>query len=190
MTLLFSTEARRQFDPVAKQFGLICVRSSEHGLRYENDKVFLKVNFDNGRSYEIDVEIGRQCARYAKPAFSLAEILRLRSVQNATFVSRLMNSDQSRLPSILLRLVRLVCDHASDFLSGNDLSFAQAEKWRNKEAAEFELASQLKFARSTVDVAWSKRDYKAIVRVLEPLEPYLSPAENKRLEYSRKKIPH
>lgn len=188
MTLLFSTEARRQFDPVAQQFGLVCVASGEQGLRYENENVFLEVNFDNGRSYELGVEIGKRHTQYPGPPFSLAEILRLRGVQDAAFVSGLMISDELRLTSILSRLVRLTLDHASDFLMGNDFSFAQVEKLRNQECAEFELASQLGYARSAVDKAWPARDYKAIVKALEPLEPHLSPAEKKRLEYSRKQL--
>ena len=76
------------------------------------------------------------------------------------------------------------------FLMGNDFSFAQVEKLRNKESAEFELASQLRYARSAVDLAWPAKDYRAIVKVLEPLEQHLSPAEKKRLEYSRKQLSH
>jgi hypothetical protein len=190
MTFLFSTEARHQFDPVAQKFGLVCVASTEWGLRYENDKVFLTVNFDSARSYELGVEIGKKNTKYPGPPFSLAEVLRLRDVQDAEFVSGLMISDETRLPDVLSRLAKLTVSYASDFLMGNDFSFAQVEKMRNKESAEFELVSRLRYAKSTVDVAWSEKDYEAIVRVLEPLEQHLSPAEKKRLEYSRKQLPH
>lgn len=190
MTLLFSEEARHQFDPVAQQFGLVCVASTEWGMRYENPHLFLNVNFDNGRSYELGIEIGKQGARYPGPPFSLAEILRLRDIQDAAFVSKLMISDEARLPNVLARLAELTIRYASDFLMGNDFSFAQVEKLRSKESAEFELASQLRHARSTVDGAWPARDYGAIVKVLEPLEQHLSPAEKKRLEYSRRKLFH
>ncbi len=190
MTLLFSSAARRQFDPVAQQFGLVCMASDEQGLRYENDNVFLDVNFDNGRSYELGVEIRKRHTQYPGPPFSLAEILRLRSVQDAAFVSGLMISNESRLPDILSRLARLTRDHAADFLMGNDFSFAQVEKLRNQESAEYELASQLRYARATVDMAWPARDYEAVVKALEPLESHLSPSEKKRLEYSRKQMSH
>ncbi len=188
MALLFSTEARRQFDPIAQQFGLNCVTSTEQGLRYENDNVFLEVNFDNGRSYELGVEIGKRYAQYPGSSFSLAEILKLRGIQEAKFVSRLMNSDQARLPGILSTLVRLTLDHASDFLMGNDFSFAQVENQRNKESSEFELESKLRYARSVVDVAWPAKDYKAIINVLESIESHLSTTEKKRLEYSRNQL--
>jgi hypothetical protein len=144
------------------------------------------VNFDNGRSYELGVEIGKQHTQYLGSPFSLAEILKLRGIQEAKFVSGLINCDQARLPEALSTLIRLTREHASDFLMGNNLSFAQIEKLRSKESAEFELQSQLRYAKSVVDEAWPAKDYKAIVEVLESLESHLSTAEKKRLEYSRK----
>lgn len=188
MTLLFSVEAQRQFDPIAQQFGLVRVASTEWGLRYENDKIFLTVNFDNARSYELGVEIGKRNTKYPGPPFSLAEILRLRDVQDAAFVSGLMISNETRLPGVLSRLAQLTISYASDFLVGNDFSFAQIEQMRNKESAEFELASKLRHAKSIVDIAWSTRDYPEIIRALEPLEQHLSVAEKKKLEYSRKQL--
>ncbi|MCI0653057.1 MAG: hypothetical protein L0Y39_01070, partial [Methylococcaceae bacterium] len=95
---------------------------------------------------------------------------------DAGFVAGLIISDQALLPNILSRIARLTVDHASDFLKGNNFSFAQLEKLRNKESSEFELASQLRHARSIIDTAWPARDYRTIVKVLEPLEKHLSPA--------------
>ncbi|MDZ4099923.1 MAG: hypothetical protein U1E13_14685, partial [Methylophilaceae bacterium] len=97
MTLLFSEKAQRQFDPVAQQFGLVCVACTEWGVRYENDQVFLNINFDNGRSYELGIEIGQQDPRYPGPPFSLAEVLRLRNIQDAAFVSELLINDDARM---------------------------------------------------------------------------------------------
>lgn len=188
MSLPFSTEARRQFDPVAQQFGLACVACTEWGLRYESDKVFLKVNFDNDRSYELAVEIGQRDDRSPGPPFSLAEVLRLRGVQDATFVGGLIVSDFARLRDILARLAELTIRHASDFLMGSELSFVQVAKLREKESAEFELASELRYVRSTTEAAWAVRDYKRVVKALESVEPHLSQAERRRLEYARKQL--
>jgi hypothetical protein len=188
LTLRFCTEARHHFDPVAQRFGLLCVAYGEHNVRYENDKVFLDVKFDNRRSYELGLEIGKRHTIDPSPGYSLAEILRLRGVPDAAFVSALMIRDESRLPGILARLVRLTLDHAADFLMGNGFAFAQVKKFRNRESAEFELAAKLSHARLAVNTAWTAKNYKAVVKAFAPLEPFLSPAEKKRLEYSRKQI--
>lgn len=55
----FELEARRSFDGLAQQFGMDCVRSSNREVRYESGNTFLSVNFDDGRSYEVGVEIGQ-----------------------------------------------------------------------------------------------------------------------------------
>ncbi len=183
VTLLFSTEAHRQFDPIAKQFDLVCTVSSERNLRYENNEVFLLINYDDSWSYELGIEIGKTGIRC--PPFSLSEILRLRGVQDAAFVARLMISDKTQLPNILSRLAKLTHDNASDFLKGDVVSFAKLEIFRHKECFEFELASRLRHMRMVVDAAWLVRDYRTIVRSFEPLEAYLSEAEKKKLEYSR-----
>lgn len=188
MTIDFSKEARRHFDPVAQQFGLVCAVSTKWELRYENDLVSLNINFDSGRSYELGVEVGRPGDRFLGHPFSLAEILRLRDIQDVAFVSGLMIDDEIKLPNALAQLAELTVRHASDFLKGEDPSFAQIEKFRNKECAEFEIASQLRHARSIVDVAWAAKDYGVIVKVFEPLEAHLSSAEKKCLAYARKQL--
>ncbi len=190
MVVPFASEARRHFDAVAQQFGLSCVASTEREVRYENDGVFLIVNFDNGRSYELGIEVGGK--RRAKPErpFSLAEVLRLRGVADATAIDGIMVSDAARLQDALMRLAALTLQHASDFLMGNDFSFAQVARLREKESDAYALERDLRVARARSEVAWTDRDYQAVVKALDPLEQHLSPAEKKRLKYSRmKRVP-
>lgn len=189
MSLLFSAEARRQFDPVAQRSDLVCVDSTERTVRYENEIVFLIVNLDNDRSYELGVEIGKRDARFPGPPFSLAEVLRLRGVEDTISVNALIVSDETRLRTGLARLADLTARYASDLLMGSDFSFMQVAKLRDIESAELWLASQLRFARSTSETAWAMRDYQGVIKALEPVELHLSPAEKKRLDYSRKQFP-
>jgi hypothetical protein len=188
MALLFSLAAKHHFDPMARQFGLVCTASCERVVQYENDQVCLRINFDNGRSYELSVEFGKMDTQCSAPFFSLAEILRLQGIQDATFVNAPMVRDEEGLQVVLARLAELTVRHAADFLKGNSLSFDQVAELRNKESTEFELDAQLRHARSAVDAAWSTRDYMTIINVLTPLEAYLSPVEKKRLDYSKSKV--
>lgn len=188
MSTPFSREARLHFDPVALQFGLTNVARTESSLRYENDKVFFSINFDSARSFELGVEIGKKDARYPGPPFDLAEVLRLRGVQDSIAVNALVVSDPSRLKDALARLAELTVRHASDFLMGNDLSFAQMEKLRDRESATLALASQLRRARAAAEAAWAAKDFKKVIKALEPLEPHLSESEKRRLDYSRKQL--
>lgn len=188
MTVPFASEARSHFDAVAQQFGLSCVLSNEREIRYENDSVFLIVNFDNGRSYELGVEVGKRSPTKPERPFSLPEVLRLRGVADATAIDGMMVSDAAKLQNALVRLATLTLQQASDFLMGNDFSFAQVAKSRERECDAYALERDLRLARTKSEMAWTGRDYQAVVKELEPLEQYLSPAEKKRLEYSRRHV--
>jgi hypothetical protein len=188
MSVPFAVEARRQFDPVAQQFGLACVVASEREVRYESDAVFLCINFDNARSFELGIEVGKKNLTQPERPFSLPEVLRLRGVPYAASIDGIMASDAARLHDALARLAILVMQHAPDFLAGNDLSFAQVAKLREKESLAYALERDIRSARARAETAWMRKDYMAVVVTLEPLEVRLSPAEKMRLDYSRKQL--
>lgn len=180
--MLFASEARMYFDKIARQFEMTCVLSTEFQVLYKNDHVFMAVNFDNGRSFELGIEIGLEVE--PRRAFSLAEILRLRKV-SVEIVDGLMASDAARLRDALELVASLTLEHASDFLSGNAFSFAQISKLRERESEIYAHERDLRVARARSEIAWAKKNYSDVVRALVPVEQYLSPAEMKRLDYAR-----
>jgi len=181
----FVAEAKRRFDPIAQQFGMVCVVSSDLVLRYENACAFLTIIQDSRGSGELGVEIGSTKRLMQGPPYSLADILHLNGAQDAAWISGLMVADQSVLPGALSRLADLTVKYAADLLSGREFSLARLESFRNKEGARFELERKLRLARSTVETAWRARDHEAVVRAFEPVEAHLSEAERKKLQYSR-----
>lgn len=189
MDMSFASEVRCHFDPVAERFGLSCVASSEQRVRYENEAVFLTVHFDNGRSYELGVEVGRKTSTQSERPFSLVEVLRLReAAADAASIDGIIVSDAARLPDAIKRLAALTSEYTSDFLRCNDFSFAQVGRLREKEGDAYALERDLRVAKAKSEIAWSSRNFKALIAALEPLEPHLSSAEKMRLEYSRKQL--
>ena len=188
MAIAFALEARGNFDTVAQQFGLKCVISNETEVRYENDSIFLIVNFDNGRSYELGVEVGRKKQMQPERPFSLAEVLRLRGVADAASIDGIMVHDAHLLGNALMRLAAMTLKYASDFLMGSEFSFSQVAILRKRESDDYALERNLRAARAGSEEAWTRRDYQGVVRSLEPLEQHLSPSEKKRLDYSRRHL--
>lgn len=187
--MFFASEVRCHFDPLAERFGLSCVASGEQRVRYENDSVFLTVHFDNECSYELGVEVGRKTSTQSERPFSLVEVLRLReAAADAASIDGIIVSDAARLPGAITRLAALTSEYASDLLRCSDFSFAQVAKLREKEGDAYALARDLRVARAKSEMAWSSRNFKALIAALEPLESHLSLAEKKRLEYSRKQL--
>lgn len=183
----FLTEAKRHFDRVATKYGLSCALADERRVRYEGSDVFLSVNFDNGRSYELGVEIGQKIPNKTERPFSLAEILRLRNIPTAVTIDGLSAFDATKLASDLSLLADLALRHADDFLGGSDLSFAQVAKLREKESIAYAIQRDLRSARARAEVAWGAKNYAAVVAALEPVKSHLLPSEVKRLEYSQSK---
>jgi len=188
MSVPFALEARRGFDGLAQQFGMSCVVSNDREVRYENDGAFLIINFDNDRSYELGVEVGRKTRAEPERPFSLAEVLRLRGVAEAAAIDGMMVSHVAPLPKALVRLARLTSLHAADFLLGSDLSFVQVAQLRQRERDAYALEGALRAARARLESAWEERDFHAVVKSLEPLEQHLTPAEKKRLDYARQHL--
>ena len=188
MSVPFALETRRAFDALARQYEMKCLPSTDREVRYENDNVFMTINFDNGRSYELGVEVGRRKLAQPERPFSLAEILRLRNVADAASIDGIMISDMNLLADALTRLARLTSQHAADFLAGSELSFAQVAKLRQRESDAYALKGALREAMTKSEGAWMKQDYQTVVESLEPLEQHLSPAERKRLSYSRRRL--
>lgn len=188
MSMPFMEEGKSQFDAVAQQFGLSCVSANERSLRYESDAVFLSVNFDNGRSYELGVEIGQKNAGQPERPFSLAEILRLSELADTASIDGMMVHAANQLHDGLARLATLTTQYAADFLKGDTRSFMRLAQLREQESMAFALQRDLRTAISRAESAWAVKDYKALVAALEPMEPYLSVAERKRLNYSRKQL--
>jgi hypothetical protein len=186
----FIDTVHQHFDPLANQYGLKCVTSSPKIVRFENGKVFLQVNFDAYRSYEIGVEIGEipASAKTAERVFNLAEILRLRSSPDATYVERLQVSKPGILLDAICRLSRLVAQHATGLLSGDAGDFAQVANHRDKECAAYALARDLRYARSDAEKAWTSKNYVTVVNSYKPWEANLTPSEKKRLSFAEKKI--
>lgn len=99
-----------------------------------------------------------------------------------------MVSDSIFLPDAMRHLAQLTSNHASDFLKGGDVGFAEVAKLRKKESDAYALEVALSAVRAQSDAAWKERDYQGVIQSLEPLEKHLSSAERMRLNYSRHQL--
>ena len=103
----FSDEAKRQFERVAEKYRFECVAADERRVRYESTDVFLDVRFDNGRSYDLGIEIGQIIPNKIERPFSLAEILRLKNVSEGRSIDGFSASSVTKLRDGLKTLYEL-----------------------------------------------------------------------------------
>jgi hypothetical protein len=178
------------FDSLANYHGLRCVISTEKIVRFENEKVFLQIQFDVGKSYEVSVQIG-QCfisLDQVQISFNLAELLRLRASEDTKFVERLQIIKPDFLIKAIERLSVIVEKYAARLLDGCDADFNELASFRKKECADYALSNKLKHAKKNAEEAWSCKDYGTVIAVYKPIETFLSLAEKKKLAFAKKQV--
>ncbi len=181
----FGVLVHAYFDGLANSYGLVCETSTDRLVRFQNEIVFLQVLFDEGRSYEIGVEIG-QCSVPGIPErpFNLAEVLRLGGVPEADYVAKIQASKQDSRDFAIKRLADLTEKYATLLLQGNVLEFLRLAKFRDKECEDYARFRDLRYARHDAENAWAKRDYLSVIKAYRPVEGNLSHAEKMRLKYA------
>ena len=188
MISAFPAIAKREFDEIADRFDMKCIKVNERVVQYQNAEVMLQVTFDNGRSYELLVEIGLSNGNHLGQQFSLGDILRFQNACEAPQVTNIMVSNEVDLRKLVLLLASLTSKYCDRYLSGEEFLFAQLQRFQNRESAKYILSLKLMNAQSVLDNSWSRKDYKSIVKVLEPLRSHLPPSSVKKLDYSKKQL--
>ena len=190
MTLIFSKHTHKYFDYLVSAYLYQCVGSSEDCVRYENDDVFVNVRFDNGWSYELDVEVGQKGVLFngQERPFNLGEILRLRGVEKKEKYTFVQTSNQEYLINAIEHLAELLKRYAKDFLQGDQAAFLSITSLRERECEDYEIEQELKSVRNEVAKAWDKKDFEKIIQLYTPVERYITPSEMKKLEYAKNHV--
>lgn len=190
MALVFANHVHESFEFLILKYGFQCASSSEHCVRYENDRVFVNVRYDKERSYELDVEVGQKNVLFngQERPFNLGEVLRLKEVEAKEQYTFLQASNQQDLVGAIRRLASLLDIYASELLQGDQFAFKALANLREREGRQYALEKELQFIRSDADKAWEAKDYAKMVRLYSPVEQLLTPAEKKKLEYAKKHL--
>lgn len=188
--LNFKDHVLKSFHFLESGYSFHCVDANELCVRYESDKVFVVVRFDNGRSFELDVEIGQRDILYngKERLFNMGEVLRLKGVEKKEGYSFLQASGQSSLENAIDTLSGYLEKYGNDLLKGNRLTFKSLIDLRLREGEEYAIARDLRFIRHEAEKAWKKRDYRKFVSLYDPIKPYMTGSEKKKLEYAERKL--
>ena len=186
----FKDHVLKSFDFLQSGYSFRCVDANDYSVRYESDAVFVVVRFDNGRSFELDVEIGQRGVLYdgQERPFNMGEVLRLKGVEKKEGYSFFQASDQSRLGNAINRLSELLKKYGDDLLRGGRFAFKSLINFRTRECEEYAVTRDLKFIRSEAEKAWKKKDYSKVVSLYGPVKSHISGSEKKKLEYAERHL--
>ncbi len=137
------------------------------------------------RSCEIIASVGLRNDRT-----TWTHVMDIARLDGAPEPARLGNCEAASAESarfVLDGLARLQCEHGADALRGDRADFdryAAAARARN---AAYTANMRLGPALDAADAAWARKDYAAVVALLEPIRVDLGETHSRRLEFARKR---
>ena len=124
------------FDFVESSYGFRRVLSTETTVRWETDRVFVQIQYDATRSFEVGLEIGQItiAALRLVPPYSLREMV---GVGGVAFADRpfFQASTEERLKAALEKIARLLLQHGNKLLADDAEAFKSIARQREEDCA-------------------------------------------------------
>ena len=178
----------RHFGFLVSDKGYRCTESSPYRVRFESSTVFIEILFDGHRSYEINLVIGKIGSNNGGRRFSIDEILRFCKAPEAKRFSLIQVVSRETMTSFVAQLAEMLKKYGDDFVAGNEERFKELALQRKREVEKYALEYKLRTARANAAVAWHKKEYSAVIKILDPFRAILTASEIKKLEFAKKKI--
>jgi len=159
-------------------------------MKYETKDVFVCVEFDGTRSFEISCSVGREdnFKGSSQVPFDLGEIMRSQGVAAEDAHAAFQVTTNQSLKKFLAVLATQLDKYGKDMLLGRDHAFAEVSVCRDAECVEYSQKTEIRQVRSSLEAAWANRDYRQVIRLLDPVVDKLSDAEKKKLHYAKSHI--
>ena len=186
----FTEVVLSSFSFLPNDYNFRVVKTEATFVRYESASVF--VNIYHGRaSFELGFEIGRLNDGSGKEEqpYSLNMIIEFMVVQEQTGYTFLQASSQIRVKELVPKLASLVKSYAASALTGDPDTFEQLMKTRLQMSDRLHKEMRLRDVRRKADKAWQSRDYAVLADLYGSILEDLTPAEMKKLEYVKKRLP-
>lgn len=174
---------------LVSEIGYRCTAQASYRVRFESPAVFVDVIYDGGRSYEIELLIGRiGLEPREQAAFSIGEILRLRHAPDAEEFALLRASSEEQLVGHLEKVAKALKAYGKDLLLGNVDGFTELVRQRRRESEVYALERELRQARAVAQAAWDAGDYAGVVSVLGRLRNALTPDDAEKLNLAEERL--
>lgn len=167
-------------------FGIVPSKRTPTLVRFEGREVF--VNFFHGRSsYEVGIEVGRvgRPDEMTRP-YGLGELIAVTDPDAASRYRRPQASDLDSLRHVVNRAAEQLSEYGQRALAGDAAFFDLLKQVRVGRTKEFGRNLTHASARARAEENWQRKDYAGVVAALEQLGGAMTPAEQKKYEYSRK----
>lgn len=189
MLSTFLKQVTDHFGFLEHDFGFHRVMVDDRFARWENNEVFVQVQFDAERSYEVGAEVGQSKVLFngKERPFDLGEVARMAGNSWSRF-RVLHGHNEDTLDNALNELADVVKLHGHALLHNAATAFAILAKQREQECSDYAVETELRQMKATAEKAWREHDYPTIVDLYGQHKSHLSPVEVKRYEVALKRV--
>ena len=189
MDLGMKKVATKKFAFLESEYGFKCVKAGPWLVRYQSKLIFIDIRFDGERSYELGCEIGRNdnLRGSLKVPFNFGEVVRSKGYSEKDVVTFFQVTSSENLEKFVKKLADFLITYAQDLLDGSVESFNRVADFREKECEAYALETDLGYMRNQLDHAWKNKNFKKVIKLLEPLKANLKQSELKKLSFAIKR---
>ena len=183
----FTSSALTKFDYLVTDYGFYVAATDATIVRFVSTGVFVKVyNWQVSSELGVDVGLLTDGSAYGIE-YDLGELVHLRGPWEYNHYRGWSGSIDLAIDHGLSYLADELRRCGAEALRGDLGVFDQLAAQRERNVEAFGRYMNAMQSRSGAEEAWSRRDYAGVVRFYDNMQQDLSPAERKKLEYSRKK---
>jgi hypothetical protein len=178
---------------VEEAFGFLNLK---HGFRpvekeratvvYESLAIFVSLFYDDQRSFEISLGLGRK--NDSNHSYTFDDILRSQSVPLALWPSGYSAKTLNDAQILIEKISKIIASYAVPLLQGDAASWARIAEQRRSECEAYAAAAYLVNAKRAANSAWAAKDYPKVVEALTTVETSLSKADLSKLAYAKQAI--
>ena len=137
MLSTFLKQVKDRFGVLEHEFGFRRVLTDDFFARWENNDVFVQVNFDARRSFEVHAEIGQLNVLFngEERPFNFGEVARMAG-DSWSPLRTLCGTSEESLDYALKELADVLKQHGQDLLRNEAIAFAILGRQRERECDE------------------------------------------------------
>lgn len=186
MSNSFGSIVEEAFGFLNLNYGFRPVEKERATVVYESLAIFVSLFYDDQRSFEVSLGLGRKCD--LNPSYTFEEILRSQSVPLALWPSGYSAKTLSDAQILIEKMSEIIASYAVPLLEGDAASWARITEQRRGDCETYAAATSLANAKRAASAAWAAKDYPKVVEALEAVETSLSKTDSTKLAYAKQAI--
>ncbi len=185
--IAFECLVKKHFQFLETRFGFKLTKTKTNfnscSVRYESNKVFVNPWYFSPH-YDYGVSFGLLKDNHWFSIGSLFSLdMRFNKKPEYTFEKL---SEVEIIEKNVAGFANFLYENGKDVLTGNEKIYKQLQKNEDIQSKNFTVKLKVDYLRKQAETAWEKGDYEKVVKNYQKIIESLSPAERKKLIYSKK----